>query len=471
MHWLGYLIGYGYLAMLLGIAELLSRLCPRLNREVTRKILHCLIGAEWLALYFFFRDTWQIVVIPATFIIVNLLSYRFRFFHAIEREASNHLGTVYYALAMTGMSVATAVYPALMPSFGIAVACLSFGDAAAALMGRYLKPRLAIFGKSVWGVVGCFVFAWAAQVPIVFLTDLPFDPAKITAIAAVAALTEVLTVKGTDNLFVCLWCFVWSYVLYLAPEVTDVTLMYFSGFVLACVCYNTRSFTLIASAAAGAMLGTVGYIGGWYPYLYVLGAYGVIYCTEHLVRKSHFKERRNLIQIAQNGLCAISLMFVYLRWPYPWLLVAYTIAIAESLADSFAGVMGQAFGKRTVDIITHRPVEKGLSGGISMAGTASALLVCAVTTAVTGLVFGWRWYLLAVALLPMCGMLLDSVLGATLQEKRRCDECGAICENPVHCGRPTLHHSGLKWLTNGRVNLLCNVITTAAACLLLFYIN
>lgn len=468
MNYWGYLIGYGYLAMLIGIAELLSRL-TRISREVLRKVLHCLIGLEWLVLYYCFADTWQIVVIPASFVLVNALSYRFKIFKSIERDSGNHLGTIFYAIAMTAMSVAVACDSRFMLPFGIAVFCLSFGDAAAALMGQYLKPKIAVFRKTLWGVTGCFLFSLLAQLALFPLLGLPYHLEYIVALSVVTALTEVVSNKGTDNLFVCLWCFLWSFALYLAPETIQIVLMCYVGFVLGGVTVNTRSFSLPASIEAGCMLALCGILGGWFAFVFVIAAYGVIYLAEHLIKRSRFKETRKVLQIIQNGLWAFGLILAYYFTRRDFLLIAYAVSITQGLTDSFAGVLGNAYAVKVYDIVRHTPVEKGLSGGVSLVGTLGALAVSMLGALPCGFVFGWHYYLIPVALLPFLGMLLDSIFGATVQYKQRCTVCGAVCECTAHCSRPTVRHSGAKIFTNGNVNLLTNLLTTAAAVLILYF--
>jgi uncharacterized membrane protein len=53
------------------------------------------------------------------------------------------------------------------------------------------------------------------------------------------------------------------------------------------------------------------------------------------------------------------------------------------------------------------------------------------------------------------GSLVDSLLGATIQERRRCDVCNEATERPVHlCGSTTRRMGGIAGLNNDAVNLL-----------------
>jgi uncharacterized membrane protein len=65
----------------------------------------------------------------------------------------------------------------------------------------------------------------------------------------------------------------------------------------------------------------------------------------------------------------------------------------------------------------------------------------------------------AIVVAGLIGMLADSVLGATLRERRFCRVCGVTTEQRVHrCGERTQHASGLAWLTNDTVNFLATCV-------------
>jgi len=63
---------------------------------------------------------------------------------------------------------------------------------------------------------------------------------------------------------------------------------------------------------------------------------------------------------------------------------------------------------------------------------------------------------IASALRPIgvAGATIDSLLGATLQELRRCDACERLCEiDPHGCGAPTRRVRGIAGFSNDAVNL------------------
>jgi uncharacterized protein (TIGR00297 family) len=145
--------------------------------------------------------------------------------------------------------------------------------------------------------------------------------------------------------------------------------------------------------------------------------------------------------------------------------IAFAGAYAAATADTWGTEIGTLAPQPPRSILTGKPLAAGLSGGVSAPGTAAeiagAVLIAllapaALLLAVPGLPI--TLHTLAAAILPVFaggfgGALVDSLLGATLQQRRWCGACERECEtNPHGCGTPTTLHRGLEWLTNDGVN-------------------
>ncbi|WP_347231148.1 DUF92 domain-containing protein [Paenibacillus sp. DMB5] len=65
----------------------------------------------------------------------------------------------------------------------------------------------------------------------------------------------------------------------------------------------------------------------------------------------------------------------------------------------------------------------------------------------------------------LAGAFADSILGATVQRMNRCTVCGREVEASRHCGRPTVHARGWRWMNNDAVNALSTLAGGAAALL------
>lgn len=97
--------------------------------------------------------------------------------------------------------------------------------------------------------------------------------------------------------------------------------------------------------------------------------------------------------------------------------------MCTSLWDGFAGVAGQSvkkFNPCTFDLFKFRKCNKGLSGGMSVIGTLSALLSCVliglITLFISGGTFGWFEVLISAGC-AFLGVIFDSLLGSVFHVK------------------------------------------------------
>lgn len=131
-------------------------------------------------------------------------------------------------------------------------------------------------------------------------------------------------------------------------------------------------------------------------------------------------EGRSASQVLANvGVAAVCAVFYALR-SEPLLLLAASAAMAEAAADTVSSELGQAFSRRALLITSLQTVPPGTDGGVSIRGTASGVLAAGVMSAVcvaAGMI-PVRWASVAV-LAGVCGMLVDSLLGASLERGGR----------------------------------------------------
>ncbi|HUA09267.1 MAG TPA: DUF92 domain-containing protein [Candidatus Acidoferrales bacterium] len=172
---------------------------------------------------------------------------------------------------------------------------------------------------------------------------------------------------------------------------------------------------------------------------------------------------RDAMQVLANGGVATAAILLSLRFGAP-MLAAFAGAYAAASADTWATEIGTLARGAPRSILTLRPLEPGLSGGVTWQGSAAQIAGAALVAYVA-----WQLALapfLAVAIGGVAGSLLDSLLGATLQSLRYCPSCARECEtNPHHCGTPTIPRRGAAWLDNDVVNLaatLCGGVVSAA---------
>ena len=108
----------------------------------------------------------------------------------------------------------------------------------------------------------------------------------------------------------------------------------------------------------------------------------------------------------------------------------------------------------------------GTSGGVNLLGIA-AMVAGAAFVAFGAKALAIEAPLLAVTVGGVTGALADSVVGATMQERRWCDLCETSTERAVHgCGTATRHAGGLAVMDNDAVNLIATAVGGAVAALL-----
>ncbi len=140
-----------------------------------------------------------------------------------------------------------------------------------------------------------------------------------------------------------------------------------------------------------------------------------------------------------------------------------TASLAAAAADTWATSVGAWTGTRPRHVLSWRSVDPGTSGGVTVLGTAGAL-VGAALVGVGPALMGASVSLFSVALVVgMLGMLLDSFLGAALQGRFHCDRCNRPTERRIHrCGAAARSTGGIAWLTNDGVNgVACSVAALA----------
>jgi uncharacterized protein (TIGR00297 family) len=198
---------------------------------------------------------------------------------------------------------------------------------------------------------------------------------------------------------------------------------------------------------------------------------------------------RDAWQVLANGgvatVCVLAWVFVDHGTASSIWFVAFAGAYAAATADTWGTEIGTLAPGRPRSILTGKPLATGLSGGVSRPGTAAeiagAVLIAMLTPAALllalpggglpidvhvpawlafvgirgALTVYWATLVLPVFAGGVGGALIDSLIGATLQERRWCPACERECEVVAHgCGTTTVYRRGLTWLSNDGVNFI-----------------
>jgi uncharacterized protein (TIGR00297 family) len=176
--------------------------------------------------------------------------------------------------------------------------------------------------------------------------------------------------------------------------------------------------------------------------------------------------RRDAVQVLANGgvptaFAVIALIHASFPWQLP-----FAGAIAAATADTWATEIGARSNSLPINIATWQRVSVGTSGGVTVLGMvasgAGAALIAIASAAAFDLDFSSS---MAVALGGVSGSLIDSILGATVQEMRYCPRCRTLTEQATHtlCGSTTRHTRGWQRFNNDTVNAIASACGSIAA--------
>jgi uncharacterized protein (TIGR00297 family) len=195
--------------------------------------------------------------------------------------------------------------------------------------------------------------------------------------------------------------------------------------------------------------------------------------TVHLEQRRG-RERDAVQVIANGGVAAVlALASSLTRGRVRSLVVSgFGGAVATATADTWATEIGSRSRTRPRSMLTLRPTVPGASGGVTMAGLAASAAGAALIAGLAPDPFASTSRRAPVRAIPIAvggftGALVDSLLGAMVQEVRFCDACAVETEQRVHrCGAQTRVTRGAPWCDNDTVNAIATAAGAMTAILI-----
>ena len=234
--------------------------------------------------------------------------------------------------------------------------------------------------------------------------------------------------------------------------------------------------SLSRSGAVGALIiGTVTATAGW--------SWAIVLITFFLTSSalSRFKrstrdaliadvvekgDERDAFQvIANGGVFAVCCVVAWGTGSVVWSAAALG-ALAGAVADTWATEIGSLFGGPPRSITSFKRLPPGMSGGVTAVGLGASVAGAALLVGVARLT-GIQASAVAVFVGGIAGSVADSFIGATIQERRWCDQCSRATERRVHsCGSTTRVVGGVAGARNDFVNVVCTMVGAVVAALL-----
>jgi uncharacterized protein (TIGR00297 family) len=200
------------------------------------------------------------------------------------------------------------------------------------------------------------------------------------------------------------------------------------AFVLGYLAYRVRIADISAMLSA-TLLGVVIIISSNYRWFFILLAFfllgGIFTRYKYDYKLTHgIAEARGGVRgyknVFSNSLAALSLAMSYKIFPaYDlFLMSAFLGSIATATGDTLASEIGQTCKGKPRMITTFKKVHSGTDGGVSGLGELAAFLGAGAIALLSFLII-WNDFHLVLAVIAggFIGTNIDSVLGATLQQK------------------------------------------------------
>src|SRR5215212_1588247 len=234
------------------------------------------------------------------------------------------------------------------------------------------------------------------------------------------------------------------------------------------------SGAIAATAVGGTVVTGSGIRGGGMLITFFITStlLGRLPAGEHLEQRRG--RERDAVQVMANGGVAAILALVssFSRERTRSLLLAgFGGALATAAADTWATEIGSRSGTQPRSIVTCQPTTPGASGGVTVTGLAASAVATTLIAQLASAPNASTAHhpsprAIAIALGGFTGALIDSLLGATVQEVRFCDTCLVETEEPLHrCGTRTRVLRGARWCDNDMVNAIATAAGATTAML------
>ena len=251
----------------------------------------------------------------------------------------------------------------------------------------------------------------------------------------------------------------------MTPTILELIIGIFCALAVSVVAWRMRALTVSGAVAAFVIGGCVFSFGGIEAAVILIAFFISGSLLAKLNPQANEKEKngRDYKQVLSNGIAPVIGVLLTALTPLvrEQATVFFLASLATATADTWATEIGMRYGKNVFNIFSFRPMQKGLSGGVTSVGLAASVLGALFIAALPLLPF-WQGEKMCglvlirifpvVAIAGFVGALIDSLLGATVQVKYEKD--GVFIEENLADAAKV---SGVRFIDNNRVNLISTI--------------
>lgn len=438
------------------------------SAELSRKLVHILLS-NWILLAInVYENSWYICILPAIFIPLNYLSCRKRIFFAIERDhdVEKTLGTFWYAVSLFFLCFIG--YLLKMPWVAACgMLAMGYGDGLGGFIGQKfgkLKFPGVHSKKTIEGTFVVMIFS-GLSVGIVCLIYVPhFALYAALSCAVPAGALELFTPCGLDNItlpigvsFIVLLLTTFPFLL---PNMLCLSITLF----ILIIAYYLKAITFGGMILAIFLGISLHAFGGWISYIalvlfFIVGSIvSKIGKNQKAITKKIHEHygARSVAQVAANGLPSLFFAVLYYCTGLESCLLAVLICFAAATADTFSSEIGMLSKKTPVSILTFKPIQRGMSGGITLLGLVGGAIGAFIISLLSIPKFGLKG-MFAILFIGLLSSLFDSILGAAFQAKYQFENEQkeiVLTECSSYNGKKLKLVHGIKCINNDMVNFV-----------------
>jgi len=440
-----------------------------LSPDENRRLMHTTIGLMMSFSTIIFSSKFFPLLLAITFLFFNIIAFKSNLLSGIHSQKRKSYGTIYFPLSYLVVSY---LFWEKNQFVILSLLILAISDPIAAHIGSG-KSSIRKFKvwhdyKTINGTIAFFISSILILVigNIFILEYKLIDSINFILITAIfATLSEITSKKGTDNLSIPIISILimvgLNDQLSIQHDIINKLYIPLKLFVITCILFIPyRMKVLSISGYFGSItMGALIVLFGNIVQFILLALFFVLSSSLNLILKKYTARKsknshRNILQVVCNGGVAIIISIYEYFNPNPINIYLYAATVAAATSDTWATEFGKLSKSKPISITSFRPIEHGLSGGITMIGILGSILGASIIGLAAYLLVGAELKLIfGVILSAFLSALLDSLIGDTLQGKYE-TKSGKIIENMQ---LDTNLISGYKIVDNNLVNLMATL--------------